>query len=129
MSYEPGTPIKIYMDTLPANITPLPDGVPAGYKLRIVVTESMITVLWLTGTQVGRFDIEVPEDQLAGFSYTGGQAGEYFIAQAGGCGCGMALLKSYRPFPSNTYVQSSNRPQTEYGVPPVRPARWSRFSG
>lgn len=121
--YEPGEQVSIHTDLFPAQIIPRPDGVPSGPKLRVVITERALTVLWAgpDGT-VGRWDVELTEEQTADATFNGGKVGGYTVAKAGGCGCGSKAARSVDPFPGVIYVQV---PRTKsavktYGVPPDR---------
>lgn len=130
--YEPGEHPVRWADIMPAQVTPRPDGVPSGSKLRVIVTERYLTILWQsgagpTGPIIGRLDIEVDPEQTNG-DYRSGQAGEYAYSKAGGCGCGANALKGFQAFPGITFTEPAREARTEsrartYGLPSQRYSR------
>lgn len=122
--YTPDEHPVRYSDVWPGKITPLPDGVPSGMRVRVVATERFLTVLWQGGSgpdgpMIGRVDVEMVEGTVSGDNF-GGSAGPYVFSKLGGCGCGANALKSYRPFPGITFAESTRRVTNSvrpYGVP------------
>ena len=124
--YPAGSDVVLIADIFPSRITPTPDGVPAAgtVKLRTVITESYLTVGWQVGSTIQRVDIPMTVEQTSTASYTGGQVGEYTVAQANGCRCGAKKVTSWNPFPGVQFVQtpriSQSRPRSQradYGLP------------
>jgi len=102
--FDPGDQTQVLADIFPASVRPMPAGVPAGMKIRAIVTRDSLTVAWLAGRQglepiIGRVDVLLSPEQVAGVTHLGGQAGEYFVERGPGCSCGAAGLKNWHPFP------------------------------
>jgi len=123
--FEPGDVTTVLCDLFPGLVTPLPEGVPPGMKIRVIVTQHSLTCAWLAGRQglepiIGRVDIPLTPEETAGVTHLGGQAGAYHITRGPGCSCGAAGLKNWQPFPNVTLVGS-----TRYRAP-ANPDRFSR---
>lgn len=125
MTYAAGESVALYLDVLPAAVVPLPPGVPTGLKLRAVVTERMLSVLWQGAADIGRVDVDMTPEQTAGVALQPWQVGDYTITVAGGCGCGVSRLQRFSVFPEVTLLnlRRASRPAEIYGVPPQR---WDR---
>jgi hypothetical protein len=126
--YEPGESVELYCDISHAMIDPLPAGVPAGTRLRVVVTQRALTVGWLSPTgEIGRVDLPMSEADTAEVTYMGGPVGGYAVGRAPGCsGCGAAGLNRWVPFDNITYLQRMP-PGQIYGVPPQRDELTGRY--
>jgi hypothetical protein len=124
VTYPAGATVPLYCDIVNARVEPLPPGVPVGVKLRVVVTQLALTVLWQTPTgEIGRVDVPMSEDDTRRATYVGGLVGPYMVSSGGGCSsCGSAALNRFVPFPNTDYVMRLPEGQV-YGVPP---ARWER---
>ena len=97
-------PVYLYTDLFPGAITPLPEGVLPGSKLRVIVTSEMITCAWLAGRNglepiIGRVDIPIEAEDARGANYLGGTVAGYKISRGPGCSCGSAGLKTWDAFP------------------------------
>ena len=128
--YAPGETVRIYTDLHPAAVSPRPAGVPNGVKLRAVVTERALTLLWQTGSgpsgpSISRMDIPMTDEQTRFASYLGGNVGEYNVVRGSGCSCGGRAVRGYSPFPGVNLVQATGSAASArpYGVPPQRYAR------
>lgn len=129
MTYLTGERVPLYLDLLPANITPLPDGVPADAVKRIVVTERMLTILWPspTGGPPPRVDIEMTPEDTAEVGWNGGLVGGYTVSQGKGCGCrGGGALRSVEVFP-NIVVLRQVRPGVTVPYGTIPPRRYTRL--
>ena len=113
--FPKGSRVTIYTDLYPGVIEPVPEGVPSGRKLRVLVTDRAVTCAWLEGREglepiIGRIDVPLPVDQLAAATYMGGQIGPYLISRGEGCSCGAAGLKNWNPYPGVMLVQANRVP-------------------
>lgn len=107
--YEPGENVQVIADVFPAQITPLPDGVPTGVKLRAVIAAESLTIAWSggrgpNGPIVHRWDERMTAEQTEAATYRGGQVGDYTVSRAQGCACGSNGLKNWNPFEGNNIV-------------------------
>jgi hypothetical protein len=110
--YPPGTEVILFCDQFPSTVTPRPDGVPSGVKLRTLVTKTAdtpgyLTIGWQTGSLINRVDIELSEGDTDGVTYRGGQVGGYTVEQANVCRCGAKKVTAWKPFPGVTYQQQA----------------------
>lgn len=123
--YEAGDSAILYADVVPAHIEPHPEGVPGHVKLRAVVTDKALTVLWLAPAgAVERLDIPLAEGAISeNMTYRGGTVAGYNISKNGGCACGQSRLLGYKPWPGVTIVNHVRRSPQIYGVPPTRYTR------
>lgn len=106
-----GETLVRYTELYPASITPLPSGVPAGMKYKIVITDKYLTVAWLAGT-VHRVDIELePGDVGPEVTFAGGTVKGYTVSQKGACStCGGGrLMLGWDPWPDATYHEEPRK--------------------
>ena len=104
-----------YTDLYPALITPRPQGIPDGVKLRILITDAAITIGWLYGGgDVRRLDIPLsPGDVGDEVTYEGGTVLGYTITRHAACsicGGGTRMLR-WDPFPDAVYVEEPRKRQ------------------
>lgn len=112
---EPKPTLIRFTDLYPAKITPLPEGVPQGVKLRVVITDQYLTVGWLAG-DIQRVDIELPEGTVGpDVTYVGGDITvggiTYTVTQHGACstcGGGRRML-GWNPFPGVRYIEETRK--------------------
>lgn len=135
--YKSGEIATLHADLYPALITPQPEGIPRGVKLRAVITGRGITLAWQNGSGprgpvIHRMDIPMTPVETAGASFRGGQVGQYAVVQGGGCSCGARAVRNWAPFPGVSYQQIPRQElanqqlasgRSTYGVPPARYTR------
>lgn len=114
--YEPGEPIKVIADIYPATISPMPEGVPPGAKIRIIIAEESVTVAWSegkssTGAIIGRVVLFMEPSQTETATFKGGTVGDYVVGKNSGCAsCGAAGLKNWDPFDGANLIILNRRP-------------------
>lgn len=110
---EPRPTLIRYTDLYPANITPLPPGIPEGVKLRILITDQYLTIGWIYGSgDIRRKDIPLNEGDVdEDVTYEGGTVLGYTISRKGACstcGGGRRML-GWEPFPGVAYVEEPRK--------------------
>mgnify|MGYP001141198503 CR=1 FL=1 len=126
-----------FTDLYPAKITPLPEGVPEGVKLRVVITDQYLTVAWIYGSgEIQRVDIELEDGDVGPeVTYAGGTVKGYTVSRHGACstcGGGRRML-GWNPFPGVRYIEEPRKqvelqqrvsvPRTGDGLIPPRYTR------
>lgn len=129
--YDPGENVEVFADIFPAQISPLPPGVPSGTKLRVIIAVESLTVAWsggrgAAGPIVHRWDERLTPEETAAANFKGGQVGNYTVSRGAGCACGAAGLKNWNPFEGNTIVALSRIAKTLDPNAPPGPTRYSR---
>ena len=127
--FQPGDSTRVLTDLFPAAITPRPADVPAGAKIRVIITTGCMTVAWLAGRNgvtpiIGRVDIPMEAGDTDGVNHLGGQAGAYRVERGPGCSCGAAGLKNWQPYPDVTIQHGTTfRAAVNTGTPKTRYTR------
>lgn len=134
--YASGEVAALHADLFPAAISPMPEGIPKGVKLRAIITERGLTLAWQNGSGprgpiIHRMDIPMTLAETAGASFRGGVVGTYNVVQGGGCNCGARAVRNWAPFPGATYKQIPRQEMavqqtgghSHHGVPPARYSR------
>jgi hypothetical protein len=110
---EPRPTLIRYTDLYPAIITPLPDGVPEGVKLRILITDQYLTIGWIYGSgDIRRKDIPLNEGDVGeNVTYEGGTVRVYTISRKGACStCGSGgRMLGWEPFPGVAYIEEPRK--------------------
>ena len=101
--------VTVLADIFPAEIRPLPPGVPGIVRLRAIVSAGMLTIAWSAGRNglepiIGRADIPYDNAHIESGN-RGGTAGPYTVRRARGCACGAAGLQNWNPFPGKTVIR------------------------
>lgn len=88
------------VDIFPAEVHPLPPGVPERTRLRALTAGGRVVLAWSSadGTEVHHAEVPEPtEGEAVSLAYYGGTYGQYQITRGGGCGCGYSALKRWQP--------------------------------
>lgn len=99
--------VTLLADVFPAAVNPLPDGVPAGAKIRVIIATDRWVIAWSggkNGTETIIHTVEMPltEEESSRATYLGGVvAGKYTVSRGPGCSCGSAGLKNWTPWPES----------------------------
>jgi hypothetical protein len=115
-------PITLIADLFPGSIIDnrtgeIPEGIPRGVKLHIIVSTEEIAVGWQVGTEIGTWFAGATDEDTAEVDHRGGTIGHYTVQRAGGCSCG-ALLKKWNPYASRPMTQLARiNPRSTYGLP------------
>jgi hypothetical protein len=147
MLYEPGEPVTLIADLMPAAVDPYPQVLPrtrhglpqGGVMLRVLITGRGLVVGWQAGGSIARADLPVDDPDSITATFRGGQVGDWDVRLTGGCKCGARALQAWSQgeiFPGSLIVQANTlgRAQVDatrdsrYGLPSARDTtvRYSR---